>query len=215
MTTTELVLEDKDFLVFYKESGLATVPLKAGCGSSLLSVASSYFPEISEPFSRNYWEGGVLHRLDTLTSGLVLIARNRPFYELMRKEQEGGRFIKRYRADTEERAPIEGFPPFTSFFGENSVIESAFRAWGPGRKAVRPIVGDRAKNDGPVYRTVVERIEGRRVHLMLSRGFRHQVRCHLAWSGHVITGDSLYGATSGTFSLESYSISFLGRTVSV
>ncbi len=215
MTTTELVLEDKDFLVFYKESGLATVPLKAGCGSSLLSVASSYFPETGEPFSKNYWEGGVLHRLDTLTSGLVLIARNRGFYDLMRREQECGRFIKRYRADTEERIPIEGFPPFTSVFGEKSVIESAFRAWGPGRKAVRPLVGDRIRDVGPVYRTKIERIEGRRVYLCLSRGFRHQVRCHLAWSGHVITGDGLYGASPGTFSLESYSISFLGRTVEI
>lgn len=215
MTTTEPVLENKDFVVFYKERGLATVPLKAGGGSSLLSVASSLFPEVGMPFSPNYWEGGVLHRLDTITSGLVLIARTRSFFDLMRKEQEEGRFIKRYRAKTLSLDPIEGFPPFDGNFEQGCRIESAFRAYGPGRKAVRPVAFEKIKPDDAIYSTKVEDIRGDEVFLSLSRGFRHQVRCHLAWCGHVITGDVLYGAPEGSFSLESYSISFLGQDVTI
>lgn len=215
MTTTELVLEDKDFVVFYKQRGLATVPLKTGGGSSLLSVASSFFPEVGLPFSKNYWEGGVLHRLDTVTSGLVLIARTRSFYDLMRKEQEEGRFIKRYRAKTLSLDPIEGFPPFYGSFEKGCMIESAFRAYGPGRKAVRPVSGGKIKTDDAIYSTKIEDIREDEVFLSLARGFRHQVRCHLAWCGHVITGDLLYGAPEGSFSLESWSISFLGQDVSI
>ncbi len=215
MTTTELVLEDKDFVVFYKQRGLATVPLKTGGGSSLLSVASSFFPEVGLPFSKNYWEGGVLHRLDTVTSGLVLIARTRSFYDLMRKEQEEGRFIKRYRAKTLSLDPIEGFPPFYGSFEKGCMIESAFRAYGPGRKAVRPVSGGKIKTDDAIYSTKIEDIREDEVFLSLARGFRHQVRCHLAWCGHVITGDLLYGAPEGSFSLESWSSSFLGQDVSI
>lgn len=98
-------------------------------------------------------------------------------------------------------------------------LESQFRNFGPGAKRVAPVVsGSRHyKKDGRLYTTVIETsdilpspIDGNdtvpetvceslsplpliRVRCRLSRGYRHQVRAHLAAAGLPIAGDPLYG----------------------
>ena len=97
-------------------------------------------------------------------------------------------------------------------------LESQFRNFGPGAKRVAPVVsGSRHyKKDGRLYTTVIEAadilpfsIDGNdavpqtayefrpsppliRVRCRLSRGYRHQVRAHLAALGLPIAGDPLY-----------------------
>ena len=82
-------------------------------------------------------------------------------------------------------------------------ISSKFRPYGKGRKAVRPVTGSsssvvQAKAGDRVYDTSVlrsgENNEGRKLYsCSLDSGFRHQVRCHLAWMGFPIVGDTVYG----------------------
>ncbi|MFA7168381.1 MAG: pseudouridine synthase, partial [Sphaerochaetaceae bacterium] len=76
MENYSIVAESRDWLVADKPSGLPTVPLKSDAPEkdTLLSRVAKEYPEILD-IGRNPWEGGVIHRLDTLTSGLVLIAR--------------------------------------------------------------------------------------------------------------------------------------------
>ena len=97
-------------------------------------------------------------------------------------------------------------------------LESQFRNSGPGAKRVAPVVsGSRHyKKDGRLYTTVIETIDilpspidGNdtvpetvceslspppliRLCCRLSRGYRHQVRAHLAAAGLPIVGDPLY-----------------------
>jgi 23S rRNA pseudouridine1911/1915/1917 synthase len=47
--------------------------------------------------------------------------------------------------------------------------------------------------------------------LRISRGFRHQIRCHLAWLGYAILNDKIYGGKrlpEGTLALRAQKISF-------
>lgn len=102
-------------------------------------------------------------------------------------------------------------------------LESQFRNFGPGAKRVAPVVsGSRHyKKDGRLYTTVIETIDilpspidGNdtvpetvceslspppliRLCCRLSRGYRHQVRAHLAAAGLPIVSDPLY-APQGT-----------------
>ena len=79
-------------------------------------------------------------------------------------------------------------------------LESQFRNFGPGAKRVAPVVsGSRHyKKDGRLYTTVIEAVDILpsppliRVRCRLSRGYRHQVRAHLAAAGLPIVGDPLY-----------------------
>lgn len=203
---------DNDFLVMYKPSGLATVPLKNKCGGTFLDDVKQSFPEVGSPFGKNPWEGGVIHRLDTPTSGLVLFARTQRGYDWIANEQLSDRVVKKYLATFESiRIIDEGFEPFpysdVSLGG--GVIRSYFRSFGPGAKSVRPVLNNKRLISGRLYTTEVVPMSSDCVECTLTRGFRHQVRCHMAWAGHPLKGDVLYGAASSdVFGLEAIEISF-------
>jgi len=89
---------------------------------------------------------------------------------------------------------------------ENIFIESYFRPYGPGRKLVRPVIEDGkkhkeiAKDKGGFYRTEITGVSGTCSEassniftVRIRRGFRHQIRCHLCWTGFPILNDPLYG----------------------
>ena len=86
--TIEVIFENQDILVFYKPKNIPTVPLKGQEGDTLLSLAAADYPEILSPYGKNPWEGTILHRLDTPTSGLVLAARNKETFLSLSALQE-------------------------------------------------------------------------------------------------------------------------------
>ena len=207
--TSDYPYIDDDYIVAVKESGLPTVPLKGQEEVSLLSRVASDFPEVLMPCGRNPWEGLTLHRLDTLTSGLVIFARNENAFRKAMELQEEGRFVKFYKAYYENKAKTDGFEEFPYEFRKGTVIRSAFRAYGEGRKAVRPVLNNkyRLKDASGFYETRIEEVHEDYAVLSLRKGFRHQVRCHMAWSGRALIGDELYGADpSMEFGLNAYKI---------
>jgi 23S rRNA pseudouridine1911/1915/1917 synthase len=222
----QILHEEKDFLIVYKAPGMHSTPLKEG-DQSLVGFCASLFPEINSIKGRRAGEGGCIHRLDFETHGLVLFARNKNSFEEFMNEQDRGSIIKEYgclAAKADSRLP--GFPAFS---GENpAIIESPFRPFGPGRKAVRPVgeglhksrIKDTALDRGNPYKTEIVEIspspnnsqekEVRYYRLKIQRGFRHQIRCHMAWMGYPILNDTLYGSftTGGILALRAQGISF-------
>jgi 23S rRNA pseudouridine1911/1915/1917 synthase len=207
-----VVAETESFLVVYKPPLMHSAPLRGG--DSLLSWCAQRYPETLLPRGRLSREGGLLHRLDYGAWGLVLLARTQEALDTLRHQQRLGRFIKEYGvlAEAHPRPPLPGFPPTPPdpFKDTPFALESAFRPYGPGRRAVRPVLFDRAAprgrsspalDQGNFYRTeILERREtGNSLYFRarLARGFRHQIRCHLSWLGHPVLGDGLYGQAEG------------------
>jgi 23S rRNA pseudouridine1911/1915/1917 synthase len=202
-----LVAETGDFAVVYKPPRLHCAPLTPGEGGTLLEWYAAIFPPVMEMRGKKPIEGGLVHRLDYETQGLVLFAKNQEALEDFFAQQEQGRFVKEYGALIEGSGfyPLPpGFPPPPELPPAPPFrIASYFRPWGPGRTAVRPVSlfqpgRDIAGNRGRPYETEVIRIgepgAGRRCFtLRIARGFRHQIRCHLAWIGSPIAGDLRYG----------------------
>ena len=212
--TTKLIFEGPDTLVYWKESGIPTVPLKTTIdGRTLLSIAAAYHPEVVCCHGENAWEGGVIHRLDNLTKGLVLIARSQKAYDALMQQQKKDMIQKEYIASvTSERLVDDGFEPFPFLdpFDGSSIITSAFRSFGPGGRSVRPITGSHRNSSGRIYSTMVEPEDESTLRCTITRGFRHQIRAHLAWAGYPIRGDVQYGGIpSDDFGLEAVSISYI------
>lgn len=204
-----------DYIIVYKESGLPTVPLKGQSGRTLLSEVASFYPEVLAVKGVNEWEGGTLHRLDTPTSGLVLFARTQRAFDYLYSEQKASRIEKTYRVTiSKEKRSLEGFPPYPykSPMVSSVNIESRFRAYGPKGRAVRPVTDNKRYQDGPIYSTFAKRESDDTLLCTIRKGFRHQIRCHMAWCGCQIKGDELYGASpSSGFGLEAIAISFIDR----
>jgi 23S rRNA pseudouridine1911/1915/1917 synthase len=145
----------------------------------------------------NAYEYGLLHRLDYETRGLVIFAKTIESFYALHELQKNNLLIKNYTARcicNNVHAFKKGFPPAPdiSFPKTPCIIESAFRAYGPHRKEVRPVV----TNAEAAYKTTILNIQpdddAYIFNIQITKGFRHQIRCHLAWAGYPIIGDPLY-----------------------
>jgi len=220
----QILVEEKDYLIVYKPPRMHSAS-QVSSTESLYAWCVQNFPEVGELSGRNKGEGGLLHRLDYETHGLMLIARSKLGMEALLEQQEQGKIHKEYCALTRESGiALPGFPKEKLKLQPGKAIEitSAFRAYGKGRKAVRPVLtGDTKKNmTEKLYitevleseLTTVERLGNcLSLRLRISKGFRHQIRCHLAWLGMPILNDTLYGGAAfgnGCLALRACSLAF-------
>jgi len=206
--------ETEDFAVVFKPPRMHCAPLKHDGKESetLLDWYAKIFPVVMELSGRKENEGGLLHRLDFETQGLVFFAKNMQTLENLLDQQKQGKFIKEYSAICRKCEPQPGSAPFDALAPPPLVIESYFRPYGPGRKQVRPVTSEKlkgkeiAKDGGAYYKTEITNVEKKQIDsgeeiyrftVRLKRGFRHQIRCHLAWVGFPVLNDPLYGRADG------------------
>ena len=227
----QIIAEEKDFLVVYKPSRMHSAPMtKSSSDNILLKWCIEIFPEIAGLPGMKAGEGGLLHRLDYETQGLVLVARSLLGIDALLAQQREGKIIKGYSALVSQRHDLlPGFPlvrpelPPSALSGKADLsepfwIKSAFRPYGPGRKAVRPVLFETLPDENKLkrYETEIPEIKTLSqgvisLHLRISKGFRHQIRCHLAWLGMPILNDSVYGGSvygNGLLALRATSLLF-------
>jgi 23S rRNA pseudouridine1911/1915/1917 synthase len=173
-----VVLEDPHLLVVDKPSGAPSVPLAPGEKGTLAGAVAARFPEC-RGVGRCAGDGGLLQRLDTETSGLVIVARSGDVLDRLVRLQDEGAIEKRYLALVRAgRTPIP------------ALVDAALGSCRGGRM-VRP------SPDGVKAITRLRPVRDagpwRLVEALIHRGARHQIRAHLALAGFPIAGDPLYG----------------------
>lgn len=213
--------KSKPFLVAYKPKNLPSAPLTSEDKNNALFQAKEIFPQLSKVQGKKSIENGLLHRLDTATDGLLVICASQECYDFLAKRQSEDKIAKTYVAECdffEENAfLLGGFPDYENrkkFFRENNqkkdddanskeiLIESYFRPFGKGKKEVRPVTENCGKSalkkigKQKIYKTRIEILQKREksclVECKISQGYRHQVRCHLAWLGLPVKNDEIY-----------------------
>ena len=184
-TPVNVVWEDDDILIIDKPAPLACQCSAKQTGMTLENRLAYRYPGmVFRP----------LNRLDKGTSGLMAAARHAHAAQVLQKQLHTEQFVREYLAVAEGR--MEG----------SGVIDApiAKEAAATVRRVVDAVNGVRA-----VTRYRVEAAgEGRSlVRLRLETGRTHQIRVHLAYLGHPIVGDFLYGredpALPGRFALHS------------
>lgn len=206
--------EQDPFLILYKPHGMPSAPLSPGDVNNAVSCAAALFPGLYTVRGKKEIEHGLLHRLDNDASGLLLIASTQQAYDALCESQKKGLFEKQYSVtcglNKNNAAELGGFPPVSDkcsiVSGAKIIAESSFRPFGTGRRQVRPVTpesGTAAEKKGgnTVYRTEIEIVHIEKTVVTafcrITAGFRHQVRCHLAWEGLPVAGDKLYNAHCG------------------
>lgn len=172
--------ETPDYLVLLKSAGIPSAPLKGGMRSAF-EVAADMYPEICSITGKNASEGGLIHRIDNDTAGLLLIARTQRFYDLAQAAQKADGFVKTYTAYCARQAlkadaASSGAAAFLSGAAHESAprftaadlpytIESRFRPLGEKGAMVKPVFeggatrADLKKAGSTVYRTTVLALE--------------------------------------------------------
>lgn len=224
--------EENPFVILYKPSGLPSAPLKDS-DDCALNRCLELFPELNEVKGQKEIEKGLLHRIDTETRGLLLIASTQASYDFLSEQQKKGNLTKTYTAYCRKAVNLpEGMDLIAapekkhidSLLSEKgsagTSVSSFFRTWGKGAREVRPVfqwsnTASIKKSTGTLYTTNIELYregEGYKAVCSLTRGFRHQVRTHLCACGYPIKGDRLYDCSSGngdSFDFEASSLTFI------
>jgi 23S rRNA pseudouridine1911/1915/1917 synthase len=173
-----------ELVVVDKPAGQPSAPLAPGEVGALANALVGHFPEMAGVGYRAR-EPGLIHRLDTQTSGLLVAARSDASFKLLRDALTSGRLEKRYLALVTDRG-----------LSDQGVIDAAL-ANDP-RTPERVVLAESAGSDA--YRRpattryrVLERARGRLLlEVEAPQAMRHQIRAHLASVGHPIVGDSVY-----------------------
>lgn len=203
------ITEDKPFLIVFKPSGIPSAPLSENDTNNIFFQVAQKYPQVLNVIGRKKIEHGLIHRLDTVTSGLIIIAATQDSYEELIELQKQNKIKKYYKAICEYKPEIlqklKGFPPQIEKYStlkKEYLLKSYFRHYGIGRKEVRPVCENCGKQilkkveQKKIYSTKIkilsENEQKIQVETCITNGFKHQIRSHLAWLGLPIISDPVY-----------------------
>lgn len=170
------VLETKNYIVLNKPAGVLSIPSRYEDNDAIVNRLMGYFSSQNERDLKPH----VITRLDRDTSGLVLVGKNavaHARFSKIGKEQ----FIKKYHAI------VHGNFAKDELAG---LIDEPIGKEGNGVKRAVVASGKKAQT---CYR-VLSQVKGASlVELRLLTGRTHQIRVHMAYLGHPLFGDPLYG----------------------
>ena len=176
----DVVYEDGDVIVVNKPSGLVVHPapghpdgtlvnaLLHHCGSSLSGVGGALRP-------------GIVHRIDRDTSGLIIAAKNDMAHQSLAAQLADHTLARTYECIV------------TGNLREDSgTVDAPIARDSRDRKRMAVVSGGRR---AVTHWEVIARYPGyTHIRCQLETGRTHQIRVHMAYLGHPILGDTVYGA---------------------
>lgn len=189
----DVAFESADVIVVNKPAGQPCTTLKPDETGALVNALLGRYPEL-EGIGYNIREPGLLHRLDTDTSGLVIAARTAPVFETLRKALSEHQIEKTYLLICKnEDLPDQGTIafPIANHPKDSRRVLACAHPRDVMRNAPRPASTDYevVSRNGAANWALVR--------VSAQKALRHQIRAHFAAIGHPLLGDTLYGGSPG------------------
>lgn len=176
----EIFYEDDDLLVVNKPKGMVVHPAPGNytgtlvnallhhCGDSLSGINGVIRP-------------GIVHRIDKDTSGLLIVAKNDRAHQSLAQQIKDHSFTRLYEAVV-----------YGNLKEDTGTVDAPIGRHPTDRK--RMCVTEKNARNAVTHYRVLNRYPGfTHVELRLETGRTHQIRVHMAYLGHPVAGDPVYG----------------------
>jgi 23S rRNA pseudouridine1911/1915/1917 synthase len=191
-----IAYEDDELLVLNKQSGVPSVPHSSQELDTAVGSALAHVPGL-QGIGRGDLEPGLLHRLDTGTSGLLAFAKTQEAYDRIHEAWKSGKIKKIYRAWVEGDTRSIKFPTALE-------LTLAHHPESQRRMIVLP-EGVKRKHRGKPLSTSTTLLDCHRqtrdthptysdLEIEIKTGVMHQIRCTLAHLELPILGDPIYNS---------------------
>lgn len=184
-----VIFENEDIIVIDKPSGILSH--SKGALSEEFTVADFY--KKTSKYNQKTNRPGIVHRLDRDTSGVMLGVKNDATAKSI-SNQFSKRKVKKIYYAIVEGTPRNPVALIDVPIGRNPSSPSKFRVDPKGKSAVTS------------YEILASNGKYSLVKLMPTTGRTHQLRVHMAYIGHPIVGDKVYGKEADRLYLHAASL---------
>ena len=176
----DIVYEDEDLLVINKPKGLVVHPA-AGHQDDTLVNGLLYAMGDSLSGINGELRPGIVHRIDKDTSGLLAVAKNDYAHAMLASQLKDHTMARTYEAIV-----------CGTFREDSGTVDAPIGRHPTDRKKM--CVTQRNSKPAVTHWEVVKRYRGyTHIRCRLETGRTHQIRVHMAYIGHPILGDTVYG----------------------
>jgi len=175
----DIVFEDEHLLVVNKPKGMVVHPAAGNLNGTLVNALMYHCGESLSGIN-GVMRPGIVHRIDKNTSGLLIVAKNDMSHNHLAEQIKEHSFTREYEAVV-----------YGNLKEDKGTIDAPIARHPKERKKMAVIDGGRR---AVTHYEVLERLNGFcHVKLRLETGRTHQIRVHMAYIGHPVAGDDVYG----------------------
>ncbi len=176
----DIVFENDDLLVINKPAGMVVHPAAGHADGTLVNAVLAHCPRLNVG---GVERPGIVHRLDSETSGLIVVAKNDVAMRDLQAQFKSRRVRKTYLALVEGHVK----PP-------RGKIDAPIGRDPKHRQKMAVVTRGKARDAVTIYRARAALGDYTLVEAEPQTGRTHQIRVHLAFLGFPVVADAIYGS---------------------
>ena len=176
----DIPYEDNDVLIVNKPKGMVVHPAPGNYEGTLVSALMFHCKDSLSSINGTI-RPGIVHRIDKDTSGLLIVAKNDEAHKNLAKQIKDHSFLREYEAVV-----------YGNFKESKGTIDLPIGRHNVDRKKMA--VTTKNSKRAVTHFEVINQYNGfSHIKLKLETGRTHQIRVHMAYIGHPVAGDPIYG----------------------